>query len=83
MEPPVAIEIPKWYLTLLNNLYEIEKKISLYGDPGNAAKNIQKIKDACREEALFFYEDPLAQPFKETRTDLEATIPGEAPRIWL
>jgi hypothetical protein len=77
MESLAAIEAPKWILTLLNNLYEIEKKLSLHGDPGNAAKNIQKIKDSCREEGLFFYEDPLAQPFRETRTDLEATISGQ------
>ena len=76
MDALPAIEAPKWVLTLLNNLYEIERKLSLHGDPGNAGKNVEKIKDFCREEG-FFYEDPLAQPFMETRTDLEATISGQ------
>jgi len=70
-----AIDVQKWALTLLNNLYEIERKLSVHGDPGNAGRNIEKIKDAMMGEGLF-YEDPLGQPFKETRTDLEATISG-------
>ena len=72
-----ALDVPKWALLLLNNVYEIERKLSLHGDPGNAKRNIEKIKDALFAERLF-YEDPLGQAFKETRTDLEATISGES-----
>jgi hypothetical protein len=69
---------PKWALTLLNQLFEIEKKLSATedSDPNNCLRNIAKIKDALREQGLF-YEDPIGQPFKETRTDLEATISGQ------
>lgn len=70
-----AIEVPKWALTLLNNLYEIERKLAVHGDPGNASRNIAKIKDAFAEQKLF-YEDPMGEMFKETRTDLDATISG-------
>ena len=70
-----GIDVPKWVLTLLNNLYEIEKKFALHGDPSNSSRNLEKIKDTLSGEGLF-YEDPLGQPFKETRTDLEATISG-------
>ena len=70
-----AIEVPKWALTLLNNLYEIERKLAVHGDPGNASRNVEKMKDAFVEQMLF-YEDPMGEPFKETRTDLEATISG-------
>lgn len=70
-----AIEVPKWALTLLNNLYEVERKVALHGDPGNASRNVEKMKAALGEEGLF-YEDPMGHPFKETRTDLEATISG-------
>ncbi len=69
------VEVPKWALVLLNNLYEIERKLVLHGDPGNAGRNIEKMRDALSSEGLF-YEDPHGQPFKETRTDLEATISG-------
>lgn len=82
MQKP-QIEVPKWTLTLLNNLYEIEKKLIIHGDNGNARRNVEKIKDILTDEHIFghgaklFYEDPLNQVFKETRIDLEATISGE------
>jgi hypothetical protein len=71
------VEVPKWTLVLLNNLFEIERKLLRHGDPGNAKRNIDRIKDTLLVEGLF-YEDPSGQPFKETRTDLEATISGES-----
>lgn len=69
------IEVPKWALMLLNNLYEVERKLALHGDLGNASRNVGKMKEALSGESLF-YEDPMGQLFKETRTDLEATISG-------
>jgi len=74
MKPP-AFELPKWVLQLLNNLYEIESKLTRSGDPGNAMRNVTRIKDALASESLF-YEDPYGQAFVETRTDLEVTISG-------
>src|SRR5262245_8182274 len=69
-------EIPKWLLTVMNNLYEIERKLIVHGDPCNAARNVERIREAIAVEGLLFYEDPRGQPFKETRTDLEASISG-------
>jgi len=68
---------PKWALIMLNQLFEVEKKLSATetSDPSNCLRNIAKIKDALEEQGLF-YEDPTGQSFKETRTDLEATISG-------
>jgi len=72
-------EIPKWLLTLMNNLCEIERKLAVHGDPGHASRNVDRIKDALHsEELLLFYEDPMGQPFNETRTDLEASISGQS-----
>ncbi len=68
-------ELPKWAFALLNQLYEIERKLKLHGDTGNALRNVEKMKDALEDVGLF-YEDPMGQAFKETRTDLEATISG-------
>lgn len=70
-----VIEIPKWALTVLNQIYEVERKLTLHGDPGNALRNIEKLKDILSGEGIF-YEDPMSQTFRETRTDLEATISG-------
>ena len=75
MSQGITIQVPKMGLVLLNNLYEVERKLSLYGDTGNASRNVEKMKDVIRSEGLF-YEDPLGQIFKETRTDLDATISG-------
>ena len=68
-------QIHKSILTAMNQLYEIEQKLKKYSDPGNLQRNVSKMKDAFKEFGLS-YEDPMGQPFKETRTDLDATISG-------
>jgi len=69
------LEVPQWVLQTLNNLYDIDRKLIMHGDPGNIRRNIDRIKDTFESEKLF-YEDPMGQPFSETRTDLEASITG-------
>ncbi len=76
MNTPLQISIPRFVLQTLNHLYEAERKLALHGDPGGVMRNIDRIKNALSEEKLF-YEDPMGQPFSETRTDLEASIAGE------
>ncbi len=83
--------IPKWALQMLNNAYEIEQKLLLHGDTGNAQRNVERIKDIflagnifsiyggdADDKAGLFYENPLGQVFNETRTDLEVSISGES-----
>lgn len=77
MSKTFAMEIPKWSLVMLNNLYEVERKLALHGDTGNASRNVEKMKDVFVELGLF-YEDPMGQEFKETRTDLDASISGSS-----
>jgi hypothetical protein len=76
MSAPMQLSIPKFVLQTLNHLYDAERKLTLHGDPGGVLRNIERIKDAFAEESLF-YEDPMGQPFSETRTDLDASIAGE------
>ena len=77
VNPPIMRpEVPKWASNLLNQLYEVERKLSLHGDSGNALRNVAKMKTTLEEQRLF-YEDPIGQSFKETRTDLEVTISGQ------
>ncbi len=66
----------KLVLQTLNHLYDAERKLALHGDPGGVMRNIERIKDAFADAKLF-YEDPMGQPFNETRADLEASIAGE------
>jgi hypothetical protein len=67
----------------MNNLYEIDRKLAIHGDAGNAMRNVEKIKDVICDnigdsDFEIFYEDPMGQIFKETRTDLDATITGNS-----
>jgi len=70
-----GLELEKWVQQVLNNLYEVENKLSRAGDPGNALRNVARMKEALAS-AHVFYEDPFGQSFVETRTDLEVTISG-------
>jgi|HubBroStandDraft_2_1064218.scaffolds.fasta_scaffold512865_1 hypothetical protein len=85
----IRLQIPKSLLTAINQLYELEQKLKRHGDPNNLQRNVSKMKDAFAEEGLMMgslggeqhrigltYEDPMGQSFKETRTDLDATISG-------
>lgn len=81
--------IPKGVLTVLNQLYEVEQKLNRQEEPAAIGRNIGKMKDALTEEGALArdasggqvriglaYEDPMGQAFKETRTDLDASISG-------
>jgi hypothetical protein len=70
-----SAQIPKGMLTAMNQLYELEQKIKKCDDLGNLARNVSRMKDAFAELGLA-YEDPMGQPFTDTRTDLEASISG-------
>lgn len=63
-------------IKILNNTYELERKIERTGDPANLMRNIERIKNEMTDGIGLFYEDPMGQAFNETRTDLEATISG-------
>jgi hypothetical protein len=83
MKPAAILEMKlsvKDLLILMNNLCDMERKLQLHGDPGNALRNIDRIKEAFQDVGIF-YEDPLGQSFNETRTDLEATITGDGTDI--
>lgn len=82
--------IPKSVLTVLNQLYQMERKLTKWPEASDLCRNIDRMKDAFAEEGLpihdtdgrpccvgLTYEDPMGQLFKETRTDLDATIAGK------
>ena len=69
-------EVSEWELKILNNVYDIERKIKIHGDPGNIKRNIEKIKENFENKKIF-YEDPMGDLFVETRTDLDVSIAGE------
>jgi hypothetical protein len=73
LDAPFA-ELPTW-IFILNQVYELERKLNTSGDPVNGLRNVRRIRDAL-ENVGVFYEDPMGQSFDETRTDLEASIAG-------
>jgi hypothetical protein len=76
ISPGMQISIPKETILIINNLFEIEKKVSIHGDVGNILRNVTKIREVIEGQGLTF-EDPQGQAFTQTRADLEATISGE------
>lgn len=72
----LQVSVPKYIFVFANNLFEIEKKMTQSGDPGNFSRNISKMKEALEENGVT-YENPEGQPFNETRTDLDASISGK------
>ncbi len=75
MNPLHTTEVPKWLLNVLNHLYEIERKLALHGDAGNARRNLERVKEEIKNIGLS-YEDPMGQLVKDTRVDLEFSISG-------
>jgi hypothetical protein len=76
-----TIKVPKQYLFLLNQIFEIEKKVDKLQETNSIQRNIERIKEFFEKDALtegqgLFYHNPLGEKFDETRTDCEATISG-------
>lgn len=85
----IGTAIPKSVLTVLNQLYQIEQKLTKLPEASDLRRNIDKMKDAFAEEGIpicatagspctvsLTYENPMGQRFNETRTDLDANIAG-------
>ena len=76
-----TIKIPKHYLFMLNQLFEIEQKVAKIHEVNSVQRNIDRFKGFFETEALsenqgLIYHSPLGESFDETRTDCEATISG-------
>lgn len=82
-------QVPKCILVMLNQLYELERKIKKNGDPANLLRNINKMKESLAEDGFpsidaggvpcvvgLAYEDPMGQTVNETRIDLDVSISG-------
>ncbi|MGO4891842.1 hypothetical protein [Flavobacterium sp. W21_SRS_FM6] len=75
------IIVDKKILTILNQLFEIERKLDGSEDFNKISRNISRIKDSLSQDANgqeIFYENPMGQKYTDTRNDLEAHIIGES-----
>jgi hypothetical protein len=85
------LKVFKPYLFLLNQLFEIEKKVKKLEEQNSINRNIEKLKNYFEVEAIeneiefqgfkvsgLYYVNPLGEGYNETRLDCEATISGDS-----
>lgn len=79
----VTLKIPKNYLTILNQIFEIENKLKKVQEQNSIQRNIDRLKDFFVTEILsdgqgLSYHNPIGENYDETRTDCDAKISGES-----
>ena len=81
------VKVPKAYLDVLNQIFEIEKKVDSLSESNSISRNINKLKDLFESEVFksqdsenqgFIYHNPLGETYNETRIDCEASIAGNS-----
>jgi len=76
-----TLKYPKNYLTILNQIFEIENKLAKIQEQNSIQRNIDRLKDFFSTDALsddqgLEYHNPIGERYNETRTDCEANISG-------
>lgn len=74
----------KFYLDMLNQIFEVEKKINLIQEPNSVHRNLNRLKEIFEHEfpnpmgsaVGLVYHNPIGEDYSETRTDCEASIAG-------
>lgn len=76
-----SISIPKKYIDILDQVFEIEKKLEGLNEHNSISRNVNRIKECFEnltQDSGLIYHNPLGEKFNETRTDLEASIAGNS-----
>jgi hypothetical protein len=77
----------KPYFELLDQLFEIERKLENIEESNSISRNLNKMKDifetnlfssSTSSEIGFTYYNPIGESYNETRLDLEASIAGNS-----
>ena len=77
----ITFKYPKNYLIILNQIFEIEKKLNKVQEQNSIQRNVDRLKDMFASEALsegqgLVYYNPIGENYDETRSDCEASISG-------
>ena len=80
------VKIPKPYIDLIDQIFEVERKIEAIQEVNSVIRNIIKMKDIFENifssvyeiNAGLTYYNPIGEPYSDTRTDLEASIAGDS-----
>lgn len=70
-------QIPEQYLFLINQLFDMEKKVSRLTEKNSLNRNLDRMKNKFQDMG-FEVADPLGEAYNETRTDCEANIAGSS-----
>ena len=77
----------KYYFELLDQVFEIERKIEQINEQNSIKRNLLKIKDLIEfsiftdpsgQQSGLTYHNPIGEAYNETRLDLEASISGDS-----
>ncbi len=71
--------IPAPMLQIVNQIFDLEKKLEIMANSTSLMRNIRRIKSSL-EEMDIVYINPLGEKWEETRTDCEATISGTSTK---
>ncbi len=73
------LRVPKLYIDILDQVFEIEKKLASIEQANSISRNINRLKEVLASfdnNAGLVYDSPLGESFDETRSDVEASITG-------
>ena len=63
-------------LRLLSQLFELERRARDLADGDHVLRQVRRMKELFEEDFHLVFEDPIGQPFNETRTDVEGRLAG-------
>lgn len=75
------IRIQKIFIDLLDQIFEIEKKVETLTESNTISRNISRMKEIFEQMEVdggLQYHNPIGEPYNETRTDIEASIAGNS-----
>lgn len=81
------VSVPRAYIDILNQVFEIEKKVALLHEENSLSRNVNRLKALLENDLLqegkaiqsgLVYHNPLGERYDDTRTDCEASITGTA-----
>jgi Protein of unknown function (DUF3235) len=73
----VPNSVPAQMIQVVNQVFDLEKKIAKLQESHSMNRNLDRIRAAMEEMGLEI-ENPIGQPYNETRTDCEASIAGSS-----
>lgn len=75
------IKVPKLYIDLLDQIFEIEKKVESLTESNSIGRNILRLKEMFEQleaDGGLTFHNPIGEFYNESRTDLEASIAGNS-----